>query len=194
MKKRILFYMPLLGIAIIVIYLAVKYDAINKGEVDEDTNEESAPASKIIFAYKNNFEDPASMSFVPSDSLKFEGNHAALIAKDNLYGPTFELDSLNILQQTQKIEVAFSYYPKLLLRKSTVVVSVDDGTNGVIWLNAGFSAQQKLNDWNKGTFSFVMDASKLNALKYAKLKVYVHNPEGEELVIDNLEINLTAAQ
>ncbi|MFZ9847688.1 MAG: hypothetical protein ACO3EE_05995 [Flavobacteriales bacterium] len=194
MKKRILFYMPLLGIAIIVIYLGVKYDAINKGEVDEDTSEVAVPATKIVFAYKNNFEDLASMSFVPSDSVKFEGSRAALIAKDNLYGPTFELDSLGILQQAQKVEVAFSYYPKLLLRKSSVVLSIDDGTNGVVWLNAGFSAQQKLNDWNKGSFSFVVDASKINALKYAKLKVYVHNPEKEELVIDNFEVNLTAAQ
>jgi hypothetical protein len=189
MKDRIIKSLPYLAVAAIVLYLAVKYDAVNKGQVEVEEDANAAPKEEILLSLKANFEDEK-IGFVPSDSVKFEGNKAALIAKDNLYGPTFESDSLPLFKKTKSVEVSFMLRSSLIIKDALVVVSFENAKGNIIYESAGMTDGFKINEWVHIKNKFEIKSELLAKEEKVKFKAYILNSKGEQLCIDNYEVNL----
>jgi len=193
MKDKIIKIFPFALVALIVLYLAVKYDGVNKGEVDADDDQEEVTESgkeEILLSLKANFEEGEKISFAPSDSLKFEGTRAALMTKDILYGPTFESDSLSLFKKSKRVEVSFMLFSSLLLKDALVVVSFENDKGSVIYKTAGMLDGFKMNEWVHIKNKFEIDNVLLAKESKLKFKAYIMNAKGEHFYIDNLEVNL----
>ena len=189
MKDRIIKSLPYVAVAVIVLYLAVKYDAVNKGQAELEEEAKAATKEEILLSLKANFEDEK-IGFVPSDSIKFEGNKAALIAKDNLYGPTFESDSLLLFKKTKRVEVSFMLRSSLIIKDALVVVSFENDKGNIIYESAGMTNGFKINEWVHIKNKFEIKSELLAKEEKVRFKAYLLNSKGEQLYIDNCEVNL----
>ena len=190
MKDKIIKLLPYIAVAVIVLYAAIKYDAVNKVLVEPDEELSNEPKEEILLSLKANFEEEGKIGFVPSDSIKFEGNKAAFIGKDNLYGPTFESDSLSLFKKTKRVEVSFMLRSSLIIKDALVVISFTNDKGNVIYESAGMTDGFKINEWVHIKNKFNIKSELLQKEQKIKFKAYIMNSKGEQLYIDNYEVNL----
>ena len=182
MKKNMLKLLPLGLVLIILFYYVIRQS--------NENNERLAIKDDwiTIYQYKADFESPGKVSFIPHDSIKFEGNHSAIITKDNLYGPTFFSDSLQIIKKINKLEVRCKLLSKTALKDMRFIASVENEKGSVYWKSSGLGDKLKANEWGDASTYFEVDPHTFNDKGKLFLKVYLLNDKGEECVTDNFEI------
>jgi len=187
MKEKIIKLSPYVLVFIIVVYLAVRYDKLNSGS---NALSESVSTERTLLHKLFTFEKPEEMSFESSANQKFEGEHSAIIKKEALYGPTFKYDSLDILKKIKRVEVSFRVFSSMPVKYSTIVVafSNEQGAN-VIYHNAGMADNFRVNEWSKVFAKFDIDNSLMANEDKLTFAVYTMNDKGEEIYIDNFEVN-----
>jgi hypothetical protein len=188
MKDKLIVIFPYILVGIIILYLFVKYDAINSGE--ETSEEEKVPGIEILLSNFFSFDAPEKINFVADEKIKFEGKSSAKIATDNMYGPTFVCDLTGILKKTKKVLVSFMSYSAAPVKESSVVISFSNDKGNVIYKNAALSEQFKINEWNKSFAQFEIDDALLAPENKIEFKAYVLNSKNEELYIDNFKVEL----
>ena len=189
MKNKVLQFFPYALVGIIIIYLAVKYDAMNRGVVESDV-EVKALEIETLVTHFSSFDTLEKINFVADEKVKFAGKSSALIAKDNLYGPTFSYDSISVIKKTKKVVVSFMVFSTMPVKDATVVISFSNEKENVIYKNARISENFKINDWNKVLIEFEIDNSILANESKIEFKAYVYNPKNEEVYIDDFKVQL----
>ena len=191
MKHKIIMVFPYVMVGVIILYLLLKYDAINRAEkVSAKSAEESSLVIGNLLTSFSSFDTLEKISFVADEEIKFEGKSSAKITKDNMFGPTFVCATKEIIKHLKKVEVSFMTFSKMPIKESSFVISLGDEKENVIYKNAAFSPDFKVNEWNKSVFQFDIDNTLLTGDNKIEFKSYVFNPKNEELYMDNFKIEL----
>ena len=194
MKEKLIKAIPYILVGMVVLYLANKYDKINRGEVEIDDDVEEVvvvqPTEVMLLDKKISFEIPGEASFVSVEDKKFEGTHSAIIKKDNVFGPTFQLDSLAMIKKIKRVEFSFKHFSTLPLKTVVLVLSISNDKGNVVYHTLGIPQAFKFNDWSDALAKFDVDNSLLQNESKLDFRVYVMNEKGEEFYMDNMEVKL----
>ena len=192
MKEKLIKWSPYILVGVIVLYLGIKYDRINRGlstEDPEETEQAAGPVEVNLLNQKFSFEEPCAINFVAEKDKKFEGNQSAHVKKDDLYALTFQYDSMNVMKKTKRVEINFQLMSNTPVKSSIIVVSFSNEKGNIIYKSAGMSDNFRINEWGNVFAKFEVDRELLKNEKNFVFKSYIMNEKGEEMFIDNLEIN-----
>lgn len=184
MEKKMLIFMPL-GLGLIILFYFVIYSS-NKNNEKLVLGDEWA----ILLQHKSDFEDASSVPHISFDSLKFQGSKSALMAKDMKFGPTFESDSLSLIQQTNKVDVQCQLYAPSFLTGVEVVFSLENEKGPLLWKSSALGDSVKAGEWFPVNASFPIEEGLTEGSTKLILKVYLINNKGEEFYMDDFSVAL----
>ncbi|MCX6180696.1 MAG: hypothetical protein NT150_02040 [Bacteroidetes bacterium] len=196
MNKKILSIFPYVLVVVIIVYLLITYDRINRGIVEEGEIAEkeekdlssSSSSSKIFFSAS--FDGADKIEF-PSDSIiKFEGIGSAKIIASQLFGPTFVSNDAESLKKIKRVTASFMAYSEVMVIGPQIIVSISNDKKVIVYQAVQLPQQLRMKEWTKMEVTFPIDNGLLEKESKLECKVYVMNPKNEVFNIDNFKADL----
>ena len=189
MLSKIKLAFPILLLLVLLVFLWFKFETVQK----EDSAQNAVVPEKemvVLVHFVDSFELASKLPCTPSKEVKFEGESSAFMAKDNFYGPTYILDSLPVLKESDEAEVSFMIFTKKPIVNLKLNFSVGDKTENLIFASLPLDEVREVASWVERKMIFPIDKKLFVNRSQLELRTYVMNEVGAEFYIDNLTVKI----